>query len=216
MMEDRPLIILGAGGNCSDIVDAVDHAVHGTGRGSRILGFLDDDPTLTGATRSGLPVLGPLSDIDRFPHADVVNGIGSPTSFRQKSRLIAALALDEKRFRSIVHPTVAVARTASIGHGTVLLAHVSIASSVRIGNHVMILQNSVVGHDTVVGDYATMAAGVTVSGAVSIGVSSYVGAAACIRDHVTVGEGALVGMGSVVASDVAPGATVRGNPARAS
>ena len=40
------------------------------------------------------------------------------------------------------------------------------------------------------------------------------GAGALIRQGVSVGEGAVIGMGAVVVKDVAPGATVVGNPAR--
>jgi UDP-2-acetamido-3-amino-2,3-dideoxy-glucuronate N-acetyltransferase len=41
-----------------------------------------------------------------------------------------------------------------------------------------------------------------------------VGSAAVILGGVRIGEGAMVGAGSVVTRDVAPGATVAGNPAR--
>ena len=42
----------------------------------------------------------------------------------------------------------------------------------------------------------------------------HIGANACIKAGVELGEGAIIGMGSVVLHDVAPGATVVGNPAR--
>lgn len=41
-----------------------------------------------------------------------------------------------------------------------------------------------------------------------------IGGGACILPGVTVGKGATVGAGAVVVKDVAPGATVVGNPAR--
>lgn len=47
-----------------------------------------------------------------------------------------------------------------------------------------------------------------------IGEDVWIGAAALILPGVTVGDGAVIGAGSVVTRDVAPGATVHGAPAR--
>lgn len=51
-------------------------------------------------------------------------------------------------------------------------------------------------------------------GGVTIGDGAWIGAGAIILPGVTIGAGAVVGAGSVVTSDVAPGTTVVGNPAR--
>jgi len=50
---------------------------------------------------------------------------------------------------------------------------------------------------------------------VAIGANVWIGAGALILPGVTVGDDAIVGAGAVVTRDVAPGATVAGNPARA-
>ena len=49
---------------------------------------------------------------------------------------------------------------------------------------------------------------------VKIGAFAWVGGGAIILPGITVGEAAVVGAGSVVTRDVAPGTTVAGNPAR--
>lgn len=49
---------------------------------------------------------------------------------------------------------------------------------------------------------------------VVIGRNVWIGAAAVILPGVTVGDDAIVGAGAIVTRDVAPGATVVGNPAR--
>lgn len=49
---------------------------------------------------------------------------------------------------------------------------------------------------------------------VTLGEDVWIGGGAILLPGVTVGEGAIVGAGSVVTRDVAPGATVVGNPAR--
>jgi maltose O-acetyltransferase len=50
---------------------------------------------------------------------------------------------------------------------------------------------------------------------VKIGADVWVGGGAIVLPGVTIGDGALIGAGSVVTKDVAPGARVAGNPARA-
>ena len=79
---------------------------------------------------------------------------------------------------------------------------------------------SYVGHDCRVGDYVTLAPCVKCNGNVVIEDHVYIGAGALIkpgtRDNPTViGRGAKIGMGAVVIQNVAPGAQVFGNPARA-
>ncbi|MFM7534094.1 MAG: acyltransferase [Rubrivivax sp.] len=53
-----------------------------------------------------------------------------------------------------------------------------------------------------------------ISRPVVIGNDVFVGARAIILKGVIIGEGAVIGAGAVVSSDVAPGTTVAGNPAR--
>jgi maltose O-acetyltransferase len=50
---------------------------------------------------------------------------------------------------------------------------------------------------------------------VTIGANVWIGGGAIILPGVTIGDDAIVGAGSIVTRDVAPGATVVGNPARA-
>jgi maltose O-acetyltransferase len=49
---------------------------------------------------------------------------------------------------------------------------------------------------------------------VIIGRNVWIGASAVILPGVTVGDDAIIGAGAIVTRDVAPGATVVGNPAR--
>jgi len=49
---------------------------------------------------------------------------------------------------------------------------------------------------------------------IHIGRNVWIGANALIMPGITVGDNAIIGAGSVVTHDVAPGTTVVGNPAR--
>ena len=210
-----PLVILGAVGNCLDIVDAVRaiNLVSPEG-GFEIVGFLDDDPERLGQSVAGIPVLGPLADAARIEGARFVNGIGSPRSFRGKPDMLARTGVAGTRFSTVVHPDASVSASAELGAGCVVLANVTVCANVRIGDHVMILPNAVIGHDSTIGDHSTLAASVVVSGFCRIGQCCYLGAGACVRDGVAMGDGSLLGMGSVLLRDMPEQTVYVGNPAR--
>ncbi len=143
-----------------------------------------------------------------------VNGIGSPASFARKPAIIASTGVGPERFVTIVHPTASVSRTAILGRGTVVFQHVTITTSVQIGDHVIVLPNSVVSHDDLIGDFTTIAGGVCISGGVRVGTCCYLGTRSSVIGGATIGDGALIGMGSVVLGDVPAGTVVVGTPAR--
>ena len=210
-----PLIILGAIGNCLDILDAAlatnaseDRPVYD------LLGFLDDEPSRQGSKVRGLPILGPLTMAREMPNAQFINGIGSPRSFQYKRAIIDGLGLDRSRFATVIHPAAAVSPSANIGCGTAVLANCTICANAELGDHVMMLPSCVLGHDARVGDHTILAAGVIVSGSVSIGQSCYLGANSCVRDSLRVGDEALLGIGAVLVDDAPAGMVMLGNPAR--
>ncbi|WP_102226488.1 sugar O-acetyltransferase [Acidimangrovimonas sediminis] len=63
-------------------------------------------------------------------------------------------------------------------------------------------------------DAESRAKGVEFGRPVTIGADVWIGGGAIVLPGVTVGDGAVIGAGSVVTRDVAPNATVGGNPAR--
>ena len=78
----------------------------------------------------------------------------------------------------------------------------------KIDNSTFISHNVVIGEDTfIVGETIMF-------GGASTGNSVFISGNSTIRNKVNIGSNAIVGMGSTVTKDVAPGITVFGNPAR--
>jgi UDP-2-acetamido-3-amino-2,3-dideoxy-glucuronate N-acetyltransferase len=119
---------------------------------------------------------------------------------------------------STVGPFVEVQRGAAIGSRCKVQSHTFVCAGVTIGDEVF------VGHGVMfVNDKrprATNDAGELQTGddwdlvETRIEDRASIGSGALILGGLTVGTGALVGAGAVVTRDVAPGATVVGNPAR--
>lgn len=72
----------------------------------------------------------------------------------------------------------------------------------------------VIGHDSRIAEHCVLSTFVNIAGACCIGERTYVGMSTAIRERTTVGGEAIIGMGSVVYHDIAPGLIAMGNPAR--
>lgn len=205
------VLILGAGGTGRDVMDWLPE-LRAAGRPLEVLGFLDDDPAKRGLEIGGAKVLGPLTDIVRFPDASIIDALGSPRSYRGRPKLVAAFP--DSRAVTVVHPLARVSSRAVIGAGSIIYPFAFIGPDVVLGRHVVVLSHGSLNHDVRIGDFAILASHVSLGGGATIGRACYLGMRATVREGIQVGDGALVGMGAVVTDDVPAGVTVVGMPAR--
>lgn len=211
----KDILILGTGGNCVDILDAVLALNESTPSPVYcVRGFLDDDTRLWDQAVEGYPVLGPLSQAAQHPECYFVNGIGSVGNYWRKAEIIASANIPIDRFETIIHPQASVSRFASVGRGTVVLQNATINSRAKVGSHVIILPNAVISHDVQVGDCCCIASAACIAGNCQVGTACYLGANCSVAGHLHLGDGSLIGMGAVVLKDVAEATVVVGNPAR--
>lgn len=208
----KKIIILGTGGNCIDILDAINE-INLIETQYQCIGFLDDNINHVGSVFYGMKVLGTLNQAARFDDVYFVNGIGSTKNFWLKESIIAKTGIPHHRFATIIHPTASVSKLSDIDFGTVVLQNVTIASNVKIGKHVIVLPNTVISHDAIIGDYTCITGGACISGAVTIGKNCYIGTNSAIIESITIGNECLVGMGSNVLNDIASNSVVFGTPA---
>ena len=101
-------------------------------------------------------------------------------------------------------------REVFVNYGGVFLdvCEIRVGDRTQIGPNVQILTPD---HPR---DAATRATGAEWGRPVTLGADVWIGGGAILLPGVAVGDGAIVGAGAVVTRDVAPGATVAGNPAR--
>ncbi len=209
----KQILVLGAGATALEIGEALARQRR-EGADVEALGFLDDDPRAPGLPEMGLPVLGGLDQVHRFPGALFVLGVASYRKPRLRRELTERLGLPAERYYTFVHPSAQVSGTASLGPGCALMHNVLVNKGVRLEAQVLIAQGCCLGHDTEVGSCTVFAPGVTVCGRTHIGENVYVGAGATTAPGIEIGSDALIGIGSVVLESVESGTTVFGNPAR--
>jgi sugar O-acyltransferase (sialic acid O-acetyltransferase NeuD family) len=212
------LVLIGAGGfgrETAELVRAINanHEPSSDGPQWDLLGFLDDDPGLAGASVTGAQVLGGLDSLAGVSDARVVVCTGHPGDFTSKKRIVERLRLPRERYATLVHPAAVLSESCRLGPGSVVHAGTVATADVELGAHVAVMPQSVLTHDDRLDDFVTLGAGVRLAGGVQVLEGSYLGSGCLIRENCTIGAGALVGMGAVVTSDVPGGEVWVGMPA---
>ena len=101
----------------------------------------------------------------------------------------------------------------TIGKGVVITPNSVISANATVGDFASILGSSVA-HDASVGDWSTLSGKCALNGHVQCGKMVYMGCGVLVAPSKKIGDGAMVGIGSVVISNVKAGTKVFGNPAK--
>jgi sugar O-acyltransferase (sialic acid O-acetyltransferase NeuD family) len=178
-----------------------------------IVGFLDDNPSMVGTIRNGVPVLGNQTWLESIDIHDVwfVCCIGNPQA---RERVVSSLNERGARFATGIHPTVTMSDSVQVGEGTTITAANVLTTNIQVGRHVIINLACTVGHYSVIEDFVTVNPGANISGNVKIEKCSYVGTNAAILEKLTVGANSIIGAGAVVNKNIPAGVTAVGVPAR--
>jgi sugar O-acyltransferase (sialic acid O-acetyltransferase NeuD family) len=178
-----------------------------------LIGFIDDKKELQGTMFGGYPVLAGREIIPDLVRDDVhfVNNVaGSWQRIKLGADILESFGC---KMANLIHPAIDM-NHAEIGYGCILPEGCIIGGQTRLGNHVIARLRVLISHNVTVEDYVFIGPGAVIGGNALIKRGAYIGAAATIMQKKTVGAGAIVGAGAVVISDVEPGTTVAGVPAK--
>ena len=199
------VVIVGTGGHAKVVADAV--ACAGT---DRLIGFAQDEPGADGFL--GLPVRAPGDWRDRNAAVAFVVAVGeNAVRARLAGRLAAGFGAP---FATVVHPRATVARSATLGPGTVVMAGAVINPFAKVGGHVIVNTNATLEHDCAVADFATLAPGAVMCGGCAMGEGAFLGANACLRQGLSMAEWSVGAAGAMIVADVPANSLVAGVPAR--
>lgn len=201
----KDLIILGTGVHAREMAEIVER-VNGVEPMWRLLGYVagPGGARHVGKVFNGYSVLGCVECMAEYPDA----------WFIPDNEFPACIDVPRERLATLIDPSCFVSRTASIGAGSVLYPNCSVGLCAVLGGKIFALSGSVVNHDDTLEDGVVLCSGVILAGSVYIESDSYLGQGCMIRQTLRVGRGSLIGMGSVVVSDVPPHSVMAGNPAR--
>ncbi len=205
----RTLAVVAASGLAREVL-----AVQGVVESYDRVVVVDDDPGRWGGHLGAHPVLrGGLELLPSLEECQVLVCAGSGRARRSIVGRLGDLGIGPRRFASVRHPSVDLPTGCSVGHGSILLAHVSLTADVRVGSHVVAMPGVTLTHDDVVEDFATLCAGVSLGGEVRVREAAYLGMNSSVRERVVVGRQATLGMGAALLRDLPDDETWAGVPA---
>lgn len=195
------LLVVGAGGHASVVVDAAQVAGVDV---IRVVGDPAERPDVLGAR---------VSQTAEDAGADAfIIAVGDN---RTRARLFAEYSATGLKPAAVIHPSAVIARGVVIGEGTFVAAGVVVNTGTRIGSNAILNTSSTVDHDCVVGDHAHIGPMTGVCGGVRIGDGVLVGVGCSIIPSCTVGDWTVLGAGSTVVHDLPADGRFAGAPARA-
>lgn len=181
-----------------------------------VYGFLDDDQKLWGKSINHVPVLGSTTEERYLGLISEDCGAFIATEHPARMKHLVSMLHEQKRVMptSAIHPKAMVAASVTLGYGNLIDAGVSLGVDVVVGNHCILRTQATIEHGTAIRDFVQVGAGSVVGAGVTLQESVFIGAGATIVAGVEIGAEASVGVGSVVLTNVKPGTTVLGNPAK--
>lgn len=193
-MNEKPVIIIGAGGHAKVLLDIL------LDTNAKVLGFLDNDASLHGRKIFDIPVLGMDEDIARYSPAEVelVNGIGSVGVVTLRRKIFDKFKDMGFRFRQVIHPSAIISTRATFGDGVQVMAGAVINIGTHIGDDSIINTKASVDHDCHIGNHVHIAPGCTLCGGVSVGDETMIGTGSSVIQGISIGARCLVRAGSNV------------------
>jgi sugar O-acyltransferase (sialic acid O-acetyltransferase NeuD family) len=205
------LVIVGAGGYAQELVWIVDN-MNSQCPTWEILGYIDPSSSKRkGFLHYDRPILGGWDDVHHEGQVYFACGIGLPAP-----RAAECAEAERRGYKpaTLIHPSVIVARHVQIGEGTVIGAGCVLAPYAVLGRHCALNIGVTVGHNSVMGDYCVLSPGAQLLGAAKLGERVYLGANATVYQGRSVGIGSVVGANSFLLTNLGPGASVIGVPAK--
>ena len=208
----KQAIGLGAGGHAKVIIEILRL------RGEfEIVGLLDANANLRGATVLSVPVLGDDSMMAEMSDRGVRHafvGLGSTSDNRPRAGLYTMAKDKGFEVISAIDPRSIISPSAIIGEGAIIMAGAIINADARIGDNVIVNTGAIIEHDCSIGNHVHVATGARLGGSVTVLDGAHIGLGAGIRQGARIGRNAVVGAGAMVIQDVPDDATVVGVPAR--
>lgn len=184
--------------------------------GVEVIGFLDDNETLTATEIQGVPVLGTRCLLDTLRQTHGVEAVYCPIG-NNKLRVSFLREARDKGYLTpnYIHPSVVISPNVKIGVGVYILLGTSIMPYTIIKDYVMISMNVALAHHNVLEEGVFLSTGCSFGASIHAKKYAYCGIGSTIMTGIhELGEDCLVGAGAVVIKDVPDYATVAGVPAK--
>ena len=184
--------------------------------GINVVGFVDDNPELTGKNVRGVPVLGNTGDLARIKEEHAAEAAYCPIGDNAvRVKLLQKAKSNGYEIPNFIHSSVIMHESVKLGEGVYILLGTRIMPYTVIDDYVMISMNALVAHHNHLQKGTFISTGVNFGALITAKENTYIGIGATIMTGVhELGANCTVGAGAVVIKDVPDGAVVAGVPAK--
>ncbi len=165
-----------------------------------ITGFFDDDEKKQGKKVDGVSVVGPVSDL--FSLGGKTKLIIAVGDVQKRKRLFKKFKKVGYNFANAIHPSASIASSVTLGEGVIIKENAVLEIGVKISDNVIIGNGSVICHDSKLGSHCRIAPGVTIAGYVTIDDEVYIGVNVSVDRTLTIGKKSVIASGCTIWKDV--------------
>ncbi len=205
------VVIIGSSGHAKVVIDTIERECKYT-----IIGLIDSVKQV-GDASFGYKVLGVEADLPTLVKSYDLDGGFIAIGDNWKRYLVMAkikALLPTFQFISTIHPSAQIARSVTIGKGSILMAGAIVNSDSKVGNFCIVNTKASLDHDSIMEDFSSLAPNATTGGNVSIGAFSAVSLGANIIHGRSIGKHTVIGAGAVVLDDIPEFCVAYGVPAK--
>ena len=205
------VVIVGCSGHARVVVDILEMENR-----CHIVGLLDSVKP-PGTEVLGYQVIGSDEDLPSLVNGYICDGVIVAIGDNWvRSRMAARIKhmLPDIKFVTAIHPSAQVAKSSSIGPGTVIMAGVVVNPGCTVGESCILNTASSLDHDSRMDDFSSLAPHSVTGGGVRIGTCTAIAIGAVVSHSLRVGEHSVVGAGATVLKDVPDKVVAYGSPAR--
>lgn len=196
---NKPVIVLGAGGHASVLVDML------RSQGVVPLALVAPATGVSRAVLVDIPLWHDETQIltHRPDEVELINGIGSLPGSSLRAELFARYRALGYRFARVISEKAMVSDYAVLEDGVQIMAGAIIQAGARIGANSIINTGAIVDHDGHLGSDNHVAPGAVLSGGVVTGERVHIGTGAAVIQNIKIGSHTVVGAGATVVKDLA-------------
>lgn len=179
------------------------------------VGYLDDDPRLSGLVFHGYPVLGGSDLLESLRGDGEMAALPVMGGIEARLRLFRKVKCLGYVIPSIIDPSVNRCTDLELGEGAVISLGANILTSVRIGPYAMIGTGVTIGHNIAIGANCIIGGNTVIGASTIIGDNFQAGTGVTVAAGAKkIGDNVFLCAGAVVFKDVPDNAVVLGNPGR--
>ena len=180
-----------------------------------VAGFFDDFKTKNEVINDN-PVIGGIADIQQSykekKFDELMIGIGYK-HFAMRRKIFETYK-DQIAFGKLIHSSVIIDPSCSIGRGVFILPGCTLDMNVTIEDNVLMNTGCVIAHDSRIQAHSFISPGVVIAGFVNVGRCCNIGINTTIIDNVIISDEVQTGGGTVVIKNIDKAGLYVGNPAR--